>query len=279
MTANDPSSKSWLDKLIQTFFGGADVDDHEKLIEFLETAQEKKLLTAETLLMIKGTLEVAKQTVKDVMIPRSQMVVIEEAKPLPEMLSTIIESGHSRFPVIGEHKDEIKGLLLAKDLLKHYVNHEDEAFNLSDCIRSIEVVPESKRLDNLLKEFRDKHNHLALVVNEYGNLSGLVTIEDVLELIVGDIEDEYDLEEDNENQIIQEGEDTYLVDALTAIEDFNEHFGSDLSDEEYDTIGGIITSQFGHLPKIGEATKLSRFTFTVTKADKRRIRQLRVTSR
>ena len=279
MTNNEAPSKSWLDKLVQIVSGNDDPEDRGKLLTVLETAQENKLLSLDALQMIKGALQIAEQTVNDIMIPRSQMIVIEADKPLPELLSTIIESGHSRFPVIGNHKDEIKGLLLAKDLLKHYVQHEDQEFVLDECLRPIEIVPESKRLDILLKEFRKKRQHLALAVDEYGNLSGLVTIEDVLELIVGDIEDEFDLEEDDEDQIVQEEGGSYLVDALTPIEDFNEHFKGDISDAEYDTIGGIITNQFGHLPKKGEATKLGQFTFSVTKADQRRIHQLRVNDR
>jgi magnesium and cobalt transporter len=228
--------------------------------------------------MLSGVLEVAELQVRDVMVPRSQMVVIDRDQGLDEMLNVIIESGHSRFPVIGEDRDEVVGILLAKDLLRFFSNPSETKLHLDRFIRPAVVIPESKRLNTLLKEFRDSHNHMAIVVDEYGGVSGLLTIEDVLEEIVGEIDDEHDPEED---QLIQpdaerDGRPCFSVRALARIEDFNEFFNTALPDEDYDTIGGLVMTQLGRLPRRGDLVRFGEFEFRVTKADRRRVDTLQV---
>jgi magnesium and cobalt transporter len=230
--------------------------------------------------MLAGVLEVAETQVRDVMIPRSQMVVIEKEQSLDEMLKVIVESGHSRFPVIGEDRDEVLGILLAKDLLKFFGDASETELEIGNYLRPVAVIPESKRLNALLKEFRDSHNHMAIVVDEYGGVSGLLTIEDVLEEIVGDIDDEHDTEEDEYIQpdTDAQGKPCFAVRALTRIEDFNEFFGCDLTEEEdYDTIGGLVMHELGRLPRLGERLEYGGFEFRVTRADRRRIDALKVT--
>ncbi len=228
--------------------------------------------------MLSGVLEVAETQVRDVMIPRSQMVVIDVNQPFDEILQIIVESGHSRFPVIGEDRDEVLGVLLAKDLLRYFGRKDARELTLRKLLRPVSVIPESKRLNALLKEFRDSHNHMAIVVDEYGGVAGLLTIEDVLEEIVGDIDDEHDTEEaefirpDGE----REGRPSYSVRALTRIEDFNEYFDCDFEDEEYDTIGGLVLHELGRLPRRNELISVGGFTFAVIKADRRRIESLQV---
>jgi magnesium and cobalt transporter len=229
--------------------------------------------------MLSGVLEVSETQVRDVMIPRSQMVVIERDQALDEMLKVIIESGHSRFPVIGEDRDEVLGILLAKDLLRFFGDSSQAELQVADYLRPAAVIPESKRLNALLKEFRASHNHLAIVVDEYGGVSGLLTIEDVLEEIVGEIDDEHDPEE--EDDILpdkdQNGRPCFAVRALTRIEDFNEYFGCELTEEEdYDTIGGLVMHELGRLPRLGEQLEYGGFEFRVTRADRRRIDALQV---
>ena len=233
-------------------------------------AQEQDMLT--------GVLEVAETQVREVMIPRSQMIVIERDQDLDEMLSTIIDSGHSRFPVIGEDRDEVIGVLLAKDLLRHFVKEDAGVLHIEKFLRPASVIPESKRLNALLKEFRDSHNHMAIVVDEYGGVSGLVTIEDVLEEIVGEIDDEHDAEEAEFIQIDSErnGRECYAVRALTRIDDFNDYFKCELTDDDYDTIGGLVMHELGRLPRHGEEVNFNGFEFRVTKADRRRIDTLSV---
>lgn len=227
--------------------------------------------------MLAGVLEVAETQVREVMIPRSQMVVIERDQSVDEMLKTIINSGHSRFPVIGEDRDEVIGVLLAKDLLRYFARPNGE-LRIDDYLRPLSVIPESKRLNALLKEFRDSHNHMAIVVDEYGGVSGLLTIEDVLEEIVGEIDDEHDPEEadpileDSE----RDGRPCWSVQALTRIEDFNDYFGCDLDDELYDTIGGLVMHELGRLPRRGETLQFGNFEFRVVKADRRRIDSVQV---
>jgi magnesium and cobalt transporter len=228
--------------------------------------------------MLSGVLEVAETQVRDVMVPRSQMVIIERDQSLEEMLNVIIESGHSRFPVIGDDRDEVVGILLAKDLLRFFSNPSEVQLKLDRFVRPAVVIPESKRLNALLKEFRDSHNHMAIVVDEYGGVSGLLTIEDVLEEIVGEIDDEHDPEED---QFIlpdaeRDGRPSFSVRALTRIEDFNEHFQSLLPDDNYDTIGGLVMTQLGRLPRRGDLVRFGDFEFRVTKADRRRVDTLQV---
>ena len=230
--------------------------------------------------MLSGVLEVAETQVRDVMVPRSQMVVIERDQCLDEMLRVIIESGHSRFPVIGEDRDEVLGILLAKDLLRFFGDASQSELQVAQYLRPAAVIPESKRLNALLKEFRASHNHMAIVVDEYGGVSGLLTIEDVLEEIVGEIDDEHDPEE--EDNILPDtdknGRPCFAVRALTRIEDFNEYFGCELTEEEdYDTIGGLVMHELGRLPKLGERLEYGGFEFRVTRADRRRIDALQVT--
>jgi magnesium and cobalt transporter len=229
--------------------------------------------------MLAGVLEVAETQVRDVMIPRSQMVVIEKEQTLEEMLQVIVDSGHSRFPVIGEDRDEVLGILLAKDLLRFFSNAAEQELRIEKYLRPVAVIPESKRLNALLKEFRDSHNHMAIVVDEYGGVSGLLTIEDVLEEIVGDIDDEHDPEEDEYilPDTDSQGRPCFAVRALTRIEDFNEYFGCELTEEEdYDTIGGLVMHELGRLPRLGERLEYGGFEFRVTRADRRRIDTLKV---
>ena len=228
--------------------------------------------------MLTGVFEVAETQVREVMVPRSQMVVIERDQSFDEMLELIINSGHSRFPVIGEDRDEILGILLAKDLLRFFGNSSSAMPDINTLLRPAAVIPESKRLNALLKEFRDSHNHMAIVVDEYGGVSGLLTIEDVLEEIVGEIDDEHDQEEAEfiQKDAEEDGRPCYTVHALTRIEDFNEYFECELIDDDYDTIGGLVMHQLGYLPRRGENLMFGGFDFRVTKADRRRIDMLRV---
>ncbi len=228
--------------------------------------------------MLTGVFEVAETQVREVMVPRSQMVVIERDQSFDEMLELIINSGHSRFPVIGEDRDEILGILLAKDLLRFFGNSSSAMPDIDTLLRPAAVIPESKRLNALLKEFRDSHNHMAIVVDEYGGVSGLLTIEDVLEEIVGEIDDEHDQEEAEfiQKDAEEDGRPCYTVRALTRIEDFNEYFECELIDDDYDTIGGLVMHQLGYLPRRGENLMFGGFDFRVTKADRRRIDMLRV---
>jgi magnesium and cobalt transporter len=251
---------------------GADPRSREDLLEVLQEAAASGLIESETLKMIEGALEVDELQVRDAMIPRSQMVVIHKGDTLEEILPLIIESGHSRFPVVGEDKDAIQGILLAKDLLKLVAG--GEALELGKLIREPVIIPESKRLNVLLREFRLNKNHMAIVVDEYGGVAGLITIEDVLEEIVGDIDDEHDAETVEDIQPL--GEDTYLVQALTPIEDFNESFGSTFSDEEFDTIGGLVVSEFGRVPEVDDNVALGGWQFRVTAADDRRLHAMEV---
>jgi len=229
--------------------------------------------------MLSGVFEVAETQVREVMIPRSQMVVIERHQNLDEMLALIVESGHSRFPVIGEDRDEILGILLAKDLLRYFGDTSNAVLNIEDFLRPVSVIPESKRLNALLKEFRDSHKHMAIVVDEYGGVSGLLTIEDVLEEIVGEIDDEHDPEEAAfiAPDVDLDGQPCFAVRALTRIEDFDDYFGCDLGgNDDYDTIGGLVMHELGRLPRLGESLEFGGFQFRVVKADSRRIDDLQV---
>ena len=247
----------------------------DEIQTFIESEVE---LDAEEKSMLTGVLEVSETQVRDVMIPRSQMVVIDIEDSFDEMLATIVESGHSRFPVIGEDRDEVLGILLAKDLLRYFGTDAARDIQVRKLLRPAAVIPESKRLNALLKEFRASHNHMAIVVDEYGGVAGLLTIEDVLEEIVGEIEDEHD---DEEAVFIRpdgdrHGKPSFAVRALTRVEDFNEYFECDLDDEEYDTIGGLVMHELGRLPRRGEKVNFGGFEFAVIKADKRRIDALQV---
>jgi len=228
--------------------------------------------------MLTGVFEVAETQVREVMVPRSQMIVIERDQTFDEMLELIIQTGHSRFPVIGEDRDEVLGILLAKDLLRFFGDSSAAVPEIEKLLRPASVIPESKRLNALLKEFRDSHNHMAIVVDEYGGVSGLLTIEDVLEEIVGEIDDEHDREEAEfiQKDAEEDGHPCYMVRALTRIEDFNEYFECDLTDDDYDTIGGLIMHQLGYLPRRGESLIFGGFNFRVTNSDRRRINALKV---
>lgn len=275
----DPASqnqykKNWLDRLGQVF--SSEPKDREELITILREAQERNLFDTSALAMIEGVFQVSELQVRDIMIPRSQMVVVEEENSVQEMLPTIIESAHSRFPVIGDSRDEVVGVLLAKDLLRILSDEEPQDFNIRDILRPAFIVPESKRLNILLNEFRHTRNHMAIIVDEYGGVAGLVTIEDVLEQIVGDITDEHDLEEDQ--YIKYSDDDQYaLVKALTPIEDFNDYFKTSFDDDEFDTIGGLVTHKFGYVSKRNESTSIGGFKFEVIRADSRRLHLLKVT--
>jgi magnesium and cobalt transporter len=248
-------------------------EDRDELLELLHGAFEHKLLDADALSIIEGALQVSEMTVRDIMIPRAQMDVVSIDEDPSQFIPFVLETRHSRFPVIGESKDDIVGILLAKELLNFYAN--PEAFNLRDTLRPAVFVPESKRLNVLLRDFRANRNHIAIVVDEYGGVSGLVTIEDVLEQIVGDIEDEYDFDEAEDN-IIPEANGSYRVKAQTEIADFNETLGSDFGSDEFNTVGGLVLQAFGRLPKRGETTTIGDFRFKVIRADSRRLYTLQV---
>ena len=259
---------SWLERL--SHFLLREPEDREQLIELLHSSFEKSLLDGDALTMIEGVLQVSETQVRDVMIPRSQMDVIDISKTPEEFIPFVIETAHSRFPVIDDDKNDIIGILLAKDLLRYYAG---EDFDVRDMLRPAVFIPESKRLNVLLKEFRSNRNHIAIVVDEYGGVAGMITIEDVLEQIVGDIEDEYDFDETEDN-IIRDAEGRFRVKALTEISDFNETFGTEFSDEEFSTIGGLVVSKFGHLPKRGESITFNNLQFTALRADSRRLHAL-----
>ncbi len=267
------TARSWLEKIGQVLSG--EPRDRNELIEILRDATERRLLDSNSLGMIEGVLEVLELRVRDIMIPRSQMIVIEEDMSLEKILPIVITTVHSRFPVIGDNKDEVLGILLAKDLLAYAFGDKDrKTFNIRDILRSAVFVPESKRLDVLLQEFRKNRNHMAIVVDEYGGVTGLITIEDVLEQIVGDIEDEYDTDED---QFIKKySEDSFVVKALTPIDEFNEYFDIKLDEKDVDTVGGLVLREFGHLPKRGESIDIANYRFKVMRADNRRIYLLQV---
>jgi len=247
-------------------------EDREQLVELLHGAYENSLMDADSLAMIEGVLQVSEMQVRDIMIPRSQMDVIDITASPETFIPHVIETAHSRFPVIEDDKNDVIGILLAKDLLRYYAG---EDFEIRDMLRPAVFIPESKRLNILLKEFRSNRNHIAIVVDEYGGVAGMVTIEDVLEQIVGDIEDEYDYDEDEDN-IIQNADGQYRVKALTEIADFNEIVGTNLTDDEFSTIGGLVVHQFGHLPKRDDEITLNGMKFRVLRADSRRLHSLMV---
>jgi Putative Mg2+ and Co2+ transporter CorC len=245
-----------------------------ELLDIIKGAANNKVVDQEALSIIEGALDVAKLQVREIMVPRSQMVVIKAEESPAEFLPKVIETGHSRFPVIGESSDDIKGILLAKDLLPLILSGQD-SFRWESELRTANIIPESKRLNVLLKEFRENRYHMALVIDEYGGISGLVTIEDILEEIVGEIEDETD--EDNEDFIRQVSTSEFILKALTPIEEFNTYFKAKISDDEFDTIGGIITQAFGHMPSRNETVTLGKFTFRVLYSDNRQVHLLRAT--
>ncbi len=267
----EPAPKPTLLERLSAFLT-REPEDREQLIELLHAAFERNLMDGDALSMIEGVLQVSELQARDIMVPRGQMDVVDISESPEKFLPFIIESGHSRFPVIGENKDDVVGVLLAKDLLRYFAGQQ---LNLREMLRPAVFIPESKRLNILLRDFRRNRNHMALVVDEYGGVAGLVSIEDVLEQIVGEIEDEYDFD-DTEANIIPERDGSFRVKAQTEISAFNETFGTEHSDEEFDTIGGLVLAKFGHLPKRGEFADIDSLRFTVHRADSRRIHTLQV---
>jgi magnesium and cobalt transporter len=265
--------KSWLERLSQALSG--EPRNREELVDELRAAKEKGLLDTETLAMIEGAMSVAEKHARDIMVPRARMVSIPVSASFEEMLSIVVESGHSRFPLHGEDQDDIHGILLAKDLLK-CVAAKTVPCDAQSLRRPVVLVPESKRLNVLLRDFKANRQHMAMVVDEYGGVAGLVTIEDVLEEIVGEIDDEHDAEDRPETLIQPESEGVWAVQALTPIDEFNLHFGTRFSDEDSDTVGGLVTQTLGHLPEQGDRIELDGWAFEVTAADNRRVHLLTV---
>ncbi len=252
------------------------IADSEELVRVLRKAQRRKVLDSDALGIIEGALQVADMQVRDIMVPRSQVITVNAGDSPQDILPVVIKAQHSRFPVIGDSLDEVLGILLAKDLLPLALDSSQRKFDIKDVMRPATYVPESKRLNVLLKEFRENRNHMAIVIDEYGDLAGLCTIEDVLEQIVGEIEDEYDIEDEAFIKPIDDHSST--VKALTSVDDFNSHFGADFSTEEFDTIGGIVLSKFGRIPQRDDSIKLGRFVFRILSADNRQIRLLHVST-
>ncbi|AOY00585.1 HlyC/CorC family transporter [Jeongeupia sp. USM3] len=275
---DDPSSPSpkpsWLERL--THFLLREPENRGELVEILHSAFERHLLDADALGMIEGVLNVGDMQVRDVMVPRSQMDVIDISQPPSAFIPFVIETAHSRFPVIDGNKDHVLGILLAKDLLRYYAGDKD--FDVRDMLRPAVFIPEAKRLNVLLKDFRNNRNHMAIVVDEYGGVAGLVTIEDVMEQIVGDIEDEYDYDETEDN-IVVDRRGYWRVKGLTEIADLNEEIGSRFSDAEFDTVAGLVTHHFGHVPKRGEAVEFDGFRFQIVRADSRRVHSVLIEKR
>jgi magnesium and cobalt transporter len=270
--SDGPSRKTLFERLGQLFQG--DPKDKNDLVEVIRGSEINDLIDHDTRDMLEGVIQIADMRVRDIMIPRSQMVTIDKSDHLDKLITLITDAQHSRYPIVSDDKDHVEGILLAKDLLK-YLGSQSAPFNITEVIRPAVVVPESKRVDRLLKEFREERYHMAIVVDEFGGVSGLVTIEDILEEIVGDIEDETD--ESEERLIRQLSKHTFSLSGLTTIEDFNETFGTHYSDEEVDTIGGLVMTALGHLPERGELVLIDDLQFKITNSDNRRIVQLQVT--
>lgn len=268
-----PDARQWLKRLWRAI--GAEPRDRQDLLQLLREARARGLFEADALTMIEGVLAVSDLHARDVMVPRAQMVYVRRDDPATRILPTVVESGHSRFPVMDEDRDDIVGILLAKDLLRLCAPQEAARFDIREFMRPAVFVPESKRLDVLLKEFRGNRQHMAIVVDEYGGVAGLITIEDVIEQIVGEIDDEFDVEDDQ--NIRREADRQYLVRGVTRLEEFNEYFGSHFSEEQgYETVAGLLMRQFGRLPRRGESLVVEGFEFRVMRADRRRIDALRV---
>ena len=266
-------TRQWLKRLWRAF--GAEPRNRQDLLQLLREARARGLFEADALSMIEGVLAVSDLHARDVMVPRAQMVYVRRDDPVTRILPTVVESGHSRFPVLDEDRDDIAGILLAKDLLRLCGHEESERFDIREYMRPAVFVPESKRLDVLLKEFRGNRQHMAIVVDEYGGVAGLITIEDVIEQIVGEIDDEFDVEDDQ--NIRKEADRQYLVRGVTRIEEFNEFFGARLPEEQgFETVAGLLMRRFGRLPRRGEAVTIEGFEFRITRADRRRIDALRV---
>ena len=270
----DLNPKSWIDKITQVF--SDEPTDTKSLLELLRNAEQDQVLDADALGIIEGALQVSSMQVRDIMIPRSQLAIVPAKLPANEIIELVTKASHSRFPVMGENVDNVIGILLAKDLLPLILKEETRKLDIKDVVRPATFVPESKRLNVLLKDFRETRQHMAIVIDEYGSVSGAVTIEDVLEQIVGEIEDEYDV--DDESHIKKFDEENYIVKALTPVDEFNEYFGTQFSDQEFTTLGGLVLQQIGHIPERGETINIGPFLVTVLNADSRQIKLLKVTS-
>jgi magnesium and cobalt transporter len=270
----DLNPKSWIDKITQVF--SDEPTDTKSLLELLRNAEQDQVLDADALGIIEGALQVSSMQVRDIMIPRSQLAIVPAKLPPNKIIELVTKASHSRFPVMGENVDNVIGILLAKDLLPLILKEETRKFDIKDVVRPATFVPESKRLNILLKEFRETRQHMAIVIDEYGSVSGAVTIEDVLEQIVGEIEDEYDV--DDESYIKKFDEENHIVKALTPVNEFNEYFGTQFSDQEFTTLGGLVLQQIGHIPERGETINIGPFLVTVLNADSRQIKLLKVTS-
>ena len=269
----DPRPKSWIDKITNVF--SDEPTDTQSLLEVLRNAEQDQVLDADALGIIEGALQVSSMQVRDIMIPRSQVVTVPAKLSLSEIVDQVTKASHSRFPVVGENVDNVMGILLAKDLLPLILNGSNEKFDIKDIVRPATFVPESKRLNILLKEFRETRQHMAIVIDEYGSVCGVVTIEDVLEQIVGEIEDEFDVDDDS--YIKKFDEQNYIVKALTPVDEFNEYFETDFSDQEFTTIGGLVLQEFGHIPERGEMIMIGDFSVIILNADSRQIKLLKVT--
>jgi|TARA_B110000438_G_scaffold197235_1_gene188741 magnesium and cobalt transporter len=270
----DPRPPSWIDKIAQFF--SDEPTDTKSLLELLRNAEQDQVLDADALSIIEGALQVSNMHVRDIMIPRSQMVTVPVKLPAKEIIQLVTKASHSRFPVVGDNLDNVMGILLAKDLLPLILNTSHEKFSIKDIVRPATFVPESKRLNVLLKEFRETRHHMAIVIDEYGGVCGAVTIEDVLEQIVGEIEDEYDVDDDS--YIKKFDDENYIVKALTPVNEFNEYFNTEFNDQEFTTVGGMALQQFGHIPERGETINIGPFLVTILNADSRQIKLIKVTS-
>ena len=270
----DPRPRSWIDKITQLF--SDEPTDTKSLLELLRNAEQDRVLDADALSIIEGALQVSSMQVRDIMIPRSQVVTVAAKLPAKDIIRLVIEASHSRFPVVGDNVDNVMGILLAKDLLPLSLGNGKEKFDIKDVVRPATFVPESKRLNVLLKEFRETRHHMAIVIDEYGSVSGAVTIEDVLEQIVGEIEDEYDV--DDESYIKKFDEDNHIVKAITPVDEFNEYFKTEFSDQEFTAVGGLVLQQFGRIPERGETVNIGPFLITILNADSRQIKLIKVTS-
>jgi magnesium and cobalt transporter len=273
-SASTASSGRWRTRIARSL-AAAGLKDRAQLVEALSDAQQRGVLDADAFAMLEGALAVGDLQVRDIMIPRVQMVCLRREDPISTLLPAVIESGHSRFPVLDGDRDDVVGILLAKDLLRLFANQTLARFDMREYLRPVVFVPESKRLDALLKEFRKNRNHMAIVVDEYSGVAGLVTIEDVMEQIVGDIDDEFDIEDDQ--NIRHEAERQYSVRGSTRIDEFNQFFHTELPEGEFDTVAGLVMKQFGRMPRRGESASIAEFEFRVARADRRRIDSLRVT--
>ena len=270
----DPRPRSWIDKITQLF--SDEPTDTKSLLELLRNAEQDRVLDADALSIIEGALQVSSMQVRDIMIPRSQVVTVAANLPAKDIIELVIEASHSRFPVVGDNVDNVMGILLAKDLLPLSLGNGKEKFDIKDVVRPATFVPESKRLNVLLKEFRETRHHMAIVIDEYGSVSGAVTIEDVLEQIVGEIEDEYDV--DDESYIKKFDDENHIVKAITPVDDFNEYFQTDFSDQEFTTVGGLVLQQVGRSQERGETVNIGSFLVTILNADSRQIKLIKVTS-